>query len=65
MKELDFLLERFLDDRAQTLDEKEIEAFEAILDMEDDTLWACLLGRRQTGTDAMDGIIGKIRSPHD
>ena len=65
MKELDFLLQRFVDNRAHLLNDEEIEAFEAVLDMEDDTLWACLLGRETTGNNAMDGLIGEICSPLD
>jgi antitoxin CptB len=50
MKELDLLLERYLDGRYPAADAVEQEAFRELLDMQDPELFAFVTGRERPAT---------------
>jgi antitoxin CptB len=65
--ELDIVLGRFIDAHYTLLDEKEKQAFEALLDMPDNPLWDMIAGRAERGVEqAMredhQALLEKIRS---
>jgi antitoxin CptB len=47
--ELDIVLARFIEANYSRLDEKEKQAFEALLDMSDNPLWDMIAGRAELG----------------
>ena len=60
LRELELLLGRFVEDGAQTLDAADIAAFEALLDVDDQTVLGWLMGRylarrRRTTRPCCDG----------
>jgi antitoxin CptB len=61
MKELDVLLERFLDTQYDAASESRQRAFMALLDMEDPDLYACLLGQQAAPTAELNDVIRSIR----
>lgn len=65
MRELDRLLERWLEQgwRASPTDER--EAFLRLLDSEDDRLWKWFLGHERSDDPQVDALVQRIRSlPH-
>ena len=64
MRELDALLQNFVDDALPTLSPDEIAGFERILDLPDPTLHAYLVGRSVPDDPLIDGLIARIRISH-
>ncbi len=62
MRELDALLRGFADSEAATLNETELAAFEAILELPDPTLYAYLLGSRAPDDPAIAALLERIRA---
>ena len=61
-KELDFLLQRYLDSGYLLTDEEEKALFVELLTLEDDELIGVLLGELEVETKAMKILVGKIRA---
>ncbi|MEN1927973.1 succinate dehydrogenase assembly factor 2 [Luteimonas sp. MJ250] len=65
MRELDQLLERWLDREWRQSPTAEREVFLRLLDSEDDRLWKWFLGHQRPDDDALDALVGRIRAlPH-
>jgi antitoxin CptB len=62
MRELDTVLQRFLDAEAPRLDDAEIGCFEQILELPDPVLHAYLLGRNAPDDLATAALIERIRA---
>lgn len=62
MKELDVLLERYLERRYPTAPETERVAFRRLLDFQDPALWACLSGREEPTDGELIDVVRRIRS---
>lgn len=60
--ELDIVLERFVGKHYLQLNEPELQAFEALLDMPDNPLWDMIAGRQKAGTEAQNLLLEKIRA---
>jgi antitoxin CptB len=61
MLELDVALRGFLDAEYATLDPAAREAFVALLDAEDQTLFEWLMGRSAPADPAMRGLVERLR----
>lgn len=61
-KELDFLMQRYLDSGYEMADDKEKALFVELLTLEDDELIGVLLGELIVETKAMKVLVGKIRA---
>ncbi len=61
MKELDFLLEGFLERESQALEEGGWPAFETLLECEDDQLWDWFQGRTPAPTHELRKLVDAIR----
>ena len=61
-KELDLLLQRYLDSGYLLADEEEKALFVELLTLEDDELIGVLLGEMIAETKAMKVLVGKIRA---
>lgn len=64
MRELDAVLEGFVEAKVATLTPNEIACFEAILDLPDPTLHAYLLGRSVPTDPATAALVEHIRAGH-
>jgi antitoxin CptB len=64
MRELDALLQNFVEDSVPGLNEAEIASFEAILDLPDPTLHAYLVGRSAPDDPLTTSLIDRIRGSH-
>ena len=65
MRELDQLLERYLDQRWAAASEVERGAFLRLLDCEDDRLWRWVLGHERADDDALQSMVERLRAlPH-
>jgi len=64
MRELDAVLQGFVDSTAAALTEAEIGCFEAILELPDPTLYAYLVGRSAPPDPATAALIDRIRAGH-
>lgn len=65
MRELDQLLERWLDREWRQSPTAEREVFLRLLDSEDDRLWKWFLGHQRPDDDALHALVGRIRAlPH-
>jgi succinate dehydrogenase flavin-adding protein (antitoxin of CptAB toxin-antitoxin module) len=64
MRELDAVLEGFVEAHATTLTPNEIACFESILDLPDPTLHAYLLGRSVPPDPAIAALVEHIRAGH-
>ena len=65
MRELDQLLERYLDQRWTAASESERGAFLRLLDCEDDRLWRWVLGHERAADDALQSMVEQLRAlPH-
>lgn len=62
MKELDVLLESFLQHRFDSLDETQRTAFMRLLQLEDPDLNAMLLGKQPAPDNECDEILGLLRN---
>jgi succinate dehydrogenase flavin-adding protein (antitoxin of CptAB toxin-antitoxin module) len=62
MRELDALLQKFLDANGSQLSDAETACFEAILELPDPTLHAYLLGRSVPTDPAIAGLLERIRA---
>jgi antitoxin CptB len=61
MKELDVLLERFLETQYDAADASTRLAFAALLEMEDPDLYACVLGHEPAPTPELNHVIESLR----
>ncbi|MGH8458701.1 MAG: succinate dehydrogenase assembly factor 2 [Nevskiales bacterium] len=61
MKELDVLLTKFLDNQYDGLGESRQQAFQALLEMEDPDLYACLMGQQDAPSAELKDVIESIR----
>jgi antitoxin CptB len=61
MKELDVLLEKFLERHYDGLSAQRKQAFHDLLRMEDPDLHACLMGFQSAGTPEINDVIAFIR----
>ena len=61
MKELDLLLERYLDIRYATADAVEQGAFRELLDMQDPDLFAFIIGRERPATEELRRVVEALR----
>ncbi len=61
MKELDVLLERFLEVQYDGLSEPRQQAFHRLLEMEDPDLYACLVGQQAAPTAELKDVIESVR----
>ncbi|MES1941427.1 hypothetical protein T5B8_14375 [Salinisphaera sp. T5B8] len=61
MKELDVLLERFVSQEYDDLDEREQAGLRELVEMEDPDLYALVMGRMQPETDVQADLLGRIR----
>jgi antitoxin CptB len=64
MKELDVLLERYVDERFGTASAPEQEAFRLLLEAQDTVLYAYCLGA-QPVPPQLKALIARITAPHD
>lgn len=64
MRELDAVLQGFLDSALGSLTDAEIASFEAILELPDPTLHAYLMGRSEPTSPAIAALVVRIRSAH-
>lgn len=64
MRELDAVLQSFLESAGESLSDAEIACFEAILELPDPTLHAYLLGRSAAADSAIAALIERIRASH-
>lgn len=64
MKELDVLLERFLVDTYDNLDDAQKDAFQRLMAMEDPDLMAVLLGKQEAPDDGCAAIVEMLRNVH-
>jgi len=62
MRELDQLLERYLDLRWPHASEAERGEFRRLLDCEDDRLWRWFLGHEQTDDAELEALVERIRT---
>jgi antitoxin CptB len=62
MKELDLLLERFARSQLPAASPEERRRFEALLELPDPVLAACLLGGEPAPGAELDGLMTRIRS---
>jgi antitoxin CptB len=62
MRELDAVLQKFVDAEATRLTEAEIARFEAILELPDPALHAYLLGRSAPDDAAVAALVERIRT---
>ena len=60
--ELDIVLGRFIEAFYTQLDEKEKQAFEALLDMPDNPLWDMIAGRQEAMQGEQQALLEKIRA---
>ncbi len=60
MRELDQLLERYLDRRWPAAEPSERAAFERLLDCEDDQLWRWFLSRAQPEDPELDAAVRHV-----
>lgn len=60
MRELDVLLERWLQRHWPNATPDRRQAFEALLECEDDRLWAWLTGREHPGTLALAALVDEL-----
>ena len=61
MKELDVLLERFVSQEYDDLDEREQAGLRELVEMEDPDLYALVMGRMQPETDVQADLLDRIR----
>jgi antitoxin CptB len=61
-KELDLLLQRYLDSGYVVAEEDEKAQFVELLELEDDDLVAVLMGDWDVETEEMKALVGKIRA---
>jgi succinate dehydrogenase flavin-adding protein (antitoxin of CptAB toxin-antitoxin module) len=64
MRELDAVLQSFVEAGAATLTASEIACFEAILELPDPTLHAYLMGRSAPADPATAALVERIRAGH-
>jgi antitoxin CptB len=62
MKELDFVLLRYLERHYQAASERERGAFERILELQDPEVFGYLVGRDVPHDDALRNVVARIRS---
>ncbi|MES1947730.1 hypothetical protein C84B14_10287 [Salinisphaera sp. C84B14] len=61
MKELDVLLERFVANEYDDLDEREQAGLRELLEMEDPDLYALVMGRMEAPTQVQADLLSRIR----
>lgn len=65
MKELDILLERFVDDQRAALSDGDWPEFERLLAAEDDRLWDWILDPSEPGAAEYGALLDRIRRASD
>ena len=60
MKELDVLLSRYLEERFPDASEAEQQSFRDLLDMQDPTIFAMLLGREESSDAGISSLVGEL-----
>ncbi len=60
--ELDIVLDRFVESNYTHLNAKERQAFEALLEMPDNTLWDMIAGRNESAHGDLQALLEKIRA---
>lgn len=60
--ELDIVLGRFIEAHYVQLDDAELRAFEALLDMPDDRLWNNIAGEHELAPSDQQAVLEKIRA---
>ena len=60
--ELDLVLERFLQRRAQCMSGAELAAFDELLDYPDNDLWDVVSGRSDRFDPRLDAIVSRLRA---
>ena len=63
MKELDLVLVRYLDTHFIAASASERHNFVRLLEVEDDQLWAWVLGRSHPQDPELDALVQRVRSP--
>jgi antitoxin CptB len=61
-KELDVVLNRFLDGQYNQLNDQELVDFDALLDTQDTVLWYWLSGQTEADSDVLQSLINKINA---
>jgi antitoxin CptB len=61
-KELDLLLQRYLDSGYLIADDEEKALFVELLELEDDELVAVLMGEMEVEAEELKALVGKIRA---
>ncbi len=65
MRELDVLLQRYLDQRYASAAEEEQQAFEALLELPDPELFAYVVKREQPSDPQRANVVHRLSNPHD
>ena len=61
-KELDVVLNRFLDAQYEQLSDRDLVDFNALLDTQDTLLWYWLSGQSEADSDTFQSLINKINA---
>jgi len=63
MRELDVLLQRYLDRRYPVAPIEEQQAFEALLELQDPQLFAYVVGREHPVNTQLENVIARLSNP--
>ena len=63
MRELDVLLQRYLDQRYAHAPQEEQQAFEALLELQDPQLFAYVVGREQPVDPHIENVVARLSNP--
>ena len=63
MRELDVLLQRYLDRRYSVAPKEEQQAFEALLELQDPQLFAYVVGREQPVDAQIENVVARLTNP--
>jgi antitoxin CptB len=65
MRELDVLLQRYLEERYASASEEEQQAFEALLTLPDPELFAYIVKREQPSDPRLVNVVARLTAPAD
>lgn len=65
MRELDVLLQRYLEERYASAPEEEQQAFEALLELPDPELFAYIVKREQPSDPLLFNVVHRLTHPDD
>jgi len=65
MRELDVLLQRYLEQRYASASQEEQQAFEALLELPDPELFAYVVNREQPSDPHLINVVARLTHPHD